>query len=426
MPPAARGAKAKAQGRSGARPQPLEHRILLTATLCLLAFGAVMVYSASSASTLLQGEGNGSGYLVKFVVFGAVGLALMYYLARNGVAQVQGLVAPLLAVSFVLVLAVHIPHVGVSVNGARRWIGPGIFQFEPSELLKLALALYAATLLARRPQHVHDLRALSKPLLVVVGGACLLVVTQPDLGTALVIAFTTSALLLAAGIPLRNLAILAGCALAVVALYALARPYARARLTSFLDPWAHASGSGFQAVQGQIAIGSGGLLGVGPGQSVQKIFYLPEAQTDFILAVIAEELGVVGVYALFFLYALIGYAGLRAAKRARSLYSALIAVGMTTLILSQALLNVFAVLGLAPLTGVPLPFISYGSTSLVVMLAAMGLLLNVASGTSAHVRVVGDARGRKPAGLAGERKAAQSGDRSGGDRRARRAGARGG
>jgi cell division protein FtsW len=422
-----RGARARRPGRSSgqvgaARQQPLEQRILLTATLCLLAFGAVMVYSASSASTLLEDGGTGSSYLVKFVIFGGVGLALMHYLARNGVAKVQVLVAPLLAVSFALVLAVHIPHVGVSVNGARRWIGPGIFQFEPAELLKLALVLYCATLLASRPQRVHDLRELARPLLVVVGGACLLVVTEPDLGTALVIAFTTCALLLVAGIPARNLAILAGCALAVVALYALALPEARARLTSFVDPWAHASGSGFQAVQGQIAIGSGGLFGVGPGQSVQKLFYLPEAQSDFILAVIAEELGVVGVYALFFLYGLIGYAGLRAAKRARSLYSA---VGMTTLILSQALLNAFAVLGLAPLTGVPLPFVSYGSSSLVVMLAAMGLLLNVASGTSAHVRVVGDARARKPAGLAGERKAAQSDDRSRGDRRARRAGARG-
>jgi cell division protein FtsW len=462
MPPAARGAKARVQGRSGAsarsaerpagRPkpgdtrlrrespfrlarngkaakaaqQPLEHRILLTATLCLLAFGAVMVYSASSASSLLEGSGTGSGDLVKFVIFGAVGLALMHYLARDGVARVQALVAPLLAVSLALVLAVHIPHVGVSVNGARRWIGPGIFQFQPSELLKLALVLYSATLLARRPQRVHDLRELCRPLLIVVGGACLLVATQPDIGTALVIALTTCALLVAAGIPLRNLAIIAGCAVAAVAVYALARPYARERLTSFIDPWAHASGSGFQAVQGQIAIGSGGLLGVGPGQSVQKIFYLPEAQTDFIFAVIAEELGVVGVYALLFLYGLIGYAGLRAAKRARSLFSALIAVGMTSLILSQAVLNVFAVLGLAPLTGVPLPFVSYGSSSLIVMLAAMGLLLNVASGTSAHVRVVGDARARKPAGLAGERSAEQSGDRRGGNRRARGAGAGGG
>jgi cell division protein FtsW len=429
------------------RAVPLEYNLLLTATLCLLAFGAVMVYSASSTSTLLQGHGTGSAYLVKFVIFGGVGLVLMHVLARNGVARVQSIVAPLLAVSFALVLAVHVPHLGVRINGARRWIGPSIFQFEPSELLKIALVLYAATLLARRPQRVQELRDLANPLLVVVGSACLLVVTEPDLGSAMVIAFTICALLLAAGIPSRNLAILAGCTLVAVGIYAIARPYARARLTSFVDPWAHASGSGFQAVQGQIAVGSGGLFGVGPGQSVQKIFYLPEAQTDFILAVVAEELGVVGVYALLFLYGLIGYAGLRTAKRARSLYSALIAVGMTTLIVSQALLNTFAVLGLAPLTGVPLPLVSYGSSSLIVTLAAMGLLMNVASGSSAHVRAVGDTRERKPAGLANGRRAAakadgrtaakaegrpaagkqdrESDDRRRRDRRARRAGARG-
>jgi cell division protein FtsW len=163
-------------------------------------------------------------------------------------------------------------------------------------------------------------------------------------------------------------------------------------------------------VQGQIAIGSGGLLGVGPGQSVQKIFYLPEAPTDFILAVIAEELGVIGVFALLFLYGLIAYAGLRAAKAARSLYSALIAVGVTTLIVSQAVLNAFAVLGLAPLTGVPLPFVSYGSSSLIVMLAAMGLLLNVASGATGHVRAVAPARqGRKRAAAARSRESVRAG-----------------
>ena len=148
-------------------------------------------------------------------------------------------------------------------------------------------------------------------------------------------------------------------------------------------------------MQGQIAIGSGGLFGAGPGQSVQKIFYLPEAPTDFILAVIGEELGVVGVFGLLFLYGLIAYAGLRAAKGARSLYSALIAVGVTSLIVSQAILNVFAVLGLAPLTGVPLPFVSYGSSSLIVMLAAMGMLMNVAAGGTAHVRAVAPARNRR-------------------------------
>jgi len=426
-----RGRSSKRRVRA-TRPQPLEQRILLTATLCLLAFGAVMVYSASSATTLLQGRGNGGGYLIKYLVYGSIGLVLMHLLARDGLARVQGLVGPLLAVSFVLVLAVHVPHLGVSVNGARRWLGTGPLQFQPSELMKLALLLYCVTLLAKRPTRVRDLRELANPLLVVVGGACLLIATQPDLGTAMVIVFTTAALLVAAGIPLRKLALLAGGLLVIVLLYALVRPYARARLTSFLNPWAHASGTGFQAVQGQIAIGSGGLFGAGPGESVQKIFYLPEAPTDFILAVIAEELGVIGVGALLFLYGMIAYAGLRAAKKARSAYSALIAVGVTCLILSQALLNIFAVLGMAPLTGVPLPFVSYGSSSLIVMLAAMGLLVNVASGGTAHVRAVPstsrrsrDARARESTGLDGARDEANR-DRSGRDGGARRAGARGG
>jgi cell division protein FtsW len=415
----AQRSKRKPARRKSKRSQPLEQRILLTATLCLLAFGAVMVYSASSATSLLQGQGNGSGYLVKYLVYGAIGLVLMRVLARDGVAKVEAITGPLLIAAFVLVLAVHVPHVGVSVNGARRWLGAGPLQFQPSELMKLALVLYAATLLAKRPQRVHDLRDLCRPLLVVVGGAILLVVTQPDLGTAMVIAFTTIALLVAAGIEMRKLAIVMGSAFVVVALYALVKPYARARLTSFLDPWAHASGSGFQAVQGQIAIGSGGLFGVGPGESVQKIFYLPEAPTDFILAVIAEELGAMGVCALLFLYGLIAYAGLRAAKSARSMQSALIAVGVTSLIVSQALLNVFAVLGLAPLTGVPLPFVSYGSSSLIVMLSCMGLLLNVASGGTAHVRAVASPR-RRPADARGREKARWDDEHQAEDRDRRR------
>jgi cell division protein FtsW len=431
----ARDRKAKSRKRSRAsEAQGLEQRILLTATMCLLAFGAVMVYSASSATTLLQGQGYGSGYLIKFVLYGAFGLVIMRFLARDGIAKVHAITAPLLAVSFALVLAVHIPHVGVSINGARRWLGPSQFQFQPSELLKLALVLYCATLLARKPQRVQDLRELARPLLWVVGAAVLLVFTQPDMGTALVMGFTVCAMLLAAGMPARKLGTLVGSVLGLVFVYALIRPYARARLTSFLDPWAHASSSGFQAVQGQIAIGSGGLFGVGPGQSVQKIFYLPEAPTDFILAVIAEELGMIGVYALLFLYGLIAYGGLRAAKKARSLYSALIAVGVTTLIVSQALLNTFAVLGLAPLTGVPLPFVSYGSSSLIVMLACMGLLLNVASGATGHVRSVpeprrraADSRRRETAGLADERNtAAEDRDRRRRDRRARGSGSGGG
>jgi len=171
---------------------------------------------------------------------------------------------------------------------------------------------------------------------------------------------------------------------AFLILFAIVEPYRRDRLMTFLNPWAHATEEGFQSVQGLIAIGSGGLFGNGLGQSIQKIYYVPEAHTDFILAVIGEELGLAGILGLLCLYGIIGYAGLQTAKKATGVYAKLLAGGLTSLILCQALLNVYAVLGLAPLTGVPLPFISSGSTSLIVLLGAMGLLLNVASGGHAH------------------------------------------
>jgi cell division protein FtsW len=372
--------------RPPARQQPLEHRILLTATLCLLAAGAVMVYSASSARTLLQGQGDGTAYLVKYLAYGGLGLVLMHVISRQGLDGIRRATGPLLAISFVLLVAVKLPGIGVTVNGAKRWLGAGPVQFQPSELMKLALVLYGAKILSERPRSVRTLKGVLNPLVYVFGAAILLVASQPDLGTTLVIAFTLTALLVAAGMPLRYLAICAGAGVVLVALFAVIEPYRRARLTTFIDPWSHAAGSGFQAVQGQIAMGSGGLTGRGLGASIQKIFFLPEAHTDFILAVIGEELGVVGVWSLLFLYGLVAYAGLRAARRARGAYAALLACGLTSLILSQAMLNVFAVLGLAPLTGVPLPFISSGSSSLLVLLAGMGLLLNVAGGGHAHLK----------------------------------------
>jgi cell division protein FtsW len=350
-----------------------------------------MVYSASSARTLLQGQGDGSAFLVKYVMYGAIGLVVMQVTARRGLDAVIRATGPLLALSFVLLVAVKLPGVGVTVNGARRWLGAGPLQFQPSELMKLALVLYACKLLASRPRIVHEPRLLV-PLVSVAACACLLIASQPDLGTMLVIGFTLTALLVAAGIPIRHLVLAAAVLAALILLYALIEPYRRARLTSFLDPWANAGTSGFQSVQGQIALGSGGLLGRGLGHSVQKIFYLPEAHTDFILAIIGEELGVAGVFGVLCLYGLLAYAGLRVAKRASGAYAKLLAAGLTSLILSQACLNVFAVLGLAPLTGVPLPFISYGSSNLTVLLASMGLLLNVAAGGRADLRVVTGSR----------------------------------
>jgi len=285
--------------------------------------------------------------------------------------------------------------------------------------MKLALVLHAAAVLSERPKLVRSLRAVAGPILLPAGGAMLLIAKQPDLGTALVVAFTVAAMLVAAGLPLRQLALVAGVGAVLVALFAVVDPERRSRLITFANPWAHAASDGFQSVQGQIAIGSGGLFGVGPGQSVQKVFYLPEAHTDFILAVIGEELGLAGICGLLALYGMIGYAGLRTAKAARGTYAKLLAAGLTSLILCQALLNIYTVLGLAPLTGVPLPFISSGSTSLIVLLSAMGLLLNVAGGGATQLRAV-----RGPKRGSDERSADR--DRGRRDGRARGAGHRGG
>ena len=220
-------------------------------------------------------------------------------------------------------------------------------------------------MLAARPRATKTLGGLTKPLLLVVGAACLLLLKQPDMGTALVICFAIGMLLIAAGVPLRNLGLIAGTLAFLALIVAVAEPYRRERLTSFLDPFSDAGDTGFQAVQALTAIGSGGFFGVGLGESVQKIFYLPEAHTDMILAIIGEELGLFGLLGVVALYSLIAYAGLRAAKLARDLHSKLVAAGLTSLILSQAILNLFAVLGMAPLTGVPLPLLSYGGTNLV-------------------------------------------------------------
>jgi cell division protein FtsW len=347
----------------------------------------------------------------------------MQVLARGGLELLPRFTPALLGLSFLMLVAVKIPGIGVEVNGARRWIGAGPLQFQPSELMKLALVLYAAGLLATTPARLTTVKGVTGPLLLVAGAAILLIASQPDLGTALVIAFTLGALLLVAGIPLRLIGRIAAIGAVLVMLFIVVEPYRAARITAFINPWAHADSVGFQSVQGQIALGSGGFFGVGLGESVQKIFYLPEAHTDFILAVIGEELGIAGICGLLFLYGLIAYAGLRTAKTAATRYAQLLAAGLTGLILCQALLNIFAVLGLAPLTGVPLPFISSGSSSLLVLLATMGLLLNIAARSTSHLAAL-PRPGEHEDDAQGSR-GAESVDRSRRDGRARRTGAGG-
>jgi cell division protein FtsW len=372
--------------RPSKRARPLEYTLLYAATLFLLAIGAVFVYSASSATSLLRGSGDPSFFLKRYVIFGLFGLVVLRVMSKHGLKLAKNFTPLLLIAGFALTAAVKVPGIGVNVNGASRWLAMGPVQFQPSELLKLALILYAAQLLTVRPKSVMTINDLVKPLLLVVGAACMLLMAQPDMGTTMVTCFAIGALLIAAGVPKENLLKIV-VVLAVLALiFAMVEPYRRDRLLTFLHPWQDQTGTGFQSVQAMIAIGSGGFFGVGLGESVQKIFYLPEAHTDMILAVIGEEWGVVGITAVASLFGLIGYAGLRAAKAAKDRYAKLVAAGITGLILSQATLNLFAVLGMAPLTGVPLPFISYGSSNLIVVLAGAGILLNVASGARVSVR----------------------------------------
>ncbi len=391
--------------------------------MCLLAFGAVMVYSASSPLGVVNGGGYGAGEFIQYLVAGAIGLIVMKLLERHGLSLVnRQLTLLFLFGSFVLLVGVLVPGVGREVQGARRWFAAGPLELQPSELMKLALVLYVARYLADHPSRMSGFKQSVAPIAIVAGPACALIYLEPDLGTTLVVGVTVALLLIAAGMPLRYLAALAGIAFLAIAMLVLASAYQRARLTSFLHPWSLKSTAGFQAVQGQIAVGSGGLFGVGLGRGVQKVFYLPEAQTDFILAVIGEELGLVGILGVALLYGMIAYAGLRTARRAGTRYAKLLATGLTSLILCQGILNIFVVLGIAPLTGVPLPFISYAPTNLCVMLASVGLLLNISRPRAQRLRALdGRDQSRTPV----SRDSGADRDRRRRDSGARRAGAGG-
>lgn len=369
--------RAAAEARAPARRAPAGHvefHLLVLVTLGLVAFGLVMVYSASSARAALAAD-DPAYYLKRQALYACIGLAVLAFLSRVDFRILRRFGGPLLGASLVLLVAVLV--LGDPVNGARRWLSLGILDFQPSELAKLGLALWLAALLTRRPAP-RSLGELSRPIGVVVLGACALILVEPDLGTATAIAIMVGAMLVIAGTPLRVLAAAGaiGVGLALAAIWL--EPYRRARLFSFVDPWADPDGAGFQTVQALIAIGSGGIFGVGLGESVQKIHYLPEATTDMIFAIVGEELGLVGVAGVITAYGVFGYAGFGVALRARDRFGKLVAGGITALVCGQASVNLAAVLGLAPLTGIPLPFVSYGGSSLIVGLAGVGILLNIA------------------------------------------------
>ncbi len=411
-------ATAKRKGAAKSKAVPIEYSMLLTTTLCLLALGVVMVFSASSTTSLLGESGDGAFYLKRTALYGVFGLVALRILAVGGIRILRPLTVPLMILSISLLVVVMIPGVGIEVNGARRWIGAGLFQIQPSEIAKLALILYGAQLLATRPKMTRSIGEMG-PFLLAVGLISFLVVMEPDLGTAMVACFAAAAMLVVAGARMRDLGILGGAILVVILLAIMIEPYRMERLTGFLDPGADPSGVGFQANQAQIALGSGGLFGVGLGESLQKASYLPEAHTDMIAAVIGEELGLVGIAMIVGLFGLFGYAGLQTARKARDPYAKLLAAGLTSLVVIQAAINLFAVLGLAPLTGVPLPFVSYGNSSLLTLLAAVGVLLNIARSPGARLRVVSGSRSTTTQSRSGSRRHSRArGARAGGRRRA--------
>jgi cell division protein FtsW len=355
---------------------------MLTATLILLAFGAVMVFSASSTSQILNDGGlaDSTYYLKRTLVAIGIGLFCMWVVMRMDLARIRSAI-PLMMKLILLALAAVL-FAGTAVNGTKGWFMAGPVQIQPAEFLKVGLVLYGAHLFADRPDRLRSVREMG-PFLVMTGAACALVMLQPDMGTTMVALGAAALTLYVSGAKLRDLGLLVGGLAGASLLMAIAAPYRRQRLLTFLDPNSDVTGAGFQTIQAKIAIGSGGLDGVGIGNGVQKAFYLPEAHTDMISAVIGEEFGLIGMVLLIAVYGLLGYAGFRIAKAAKDDFGRIVAAGLTGLILIQASLNLYAVMGWAPLTGIPLPLVSYGNNSLVVMLVAIGLVLNVARGGTA-------------------------------------------
>lgn len=350
--------------------------LLLVATASLLLIGVAMVLSASSVSAF---DRFGSSFLFfnRQVAYAAAGVAAGALTARMRYRAWERLCGPALLGAVVFLALVLHPAAGTVAGGSSRWIAVGPVTIQPSEFAKLAVVAFVGAVLARRWKRIHDVRSLAVPVVPIVGVVCILVLLQPDLGTAVIIGGTVFAMLFVAGARLKHLVLGGGATLALGFGAIYAEGYRWARFISFTNPWADPQGNGYQAMQSFIGLGSGGLFGVGLGASRQKWLTLPNAHTDFIYSIIGEELGLLGALVVLTLFALFVYAGIRIALRAPDMLGRLLAAGITAWIGLQAVVNLGAVTGLLPITGVPLPFVSFGGSSLVVSLAAVGVLVSV-------------------------------------------------
>ena len=355
--------------------------LLLFAVLGLLAIGTLVVFSASAAIAY-RTLGTPYYYLERQIMWAVLGLLVMIVASRFDYWRYQKWALPLFVVSVVLLGAVLIPHVGISINGARRWLGVGSLQVQPSELAKIGMIFLFARLFSLHQDGIQDFWRGVIPhlaLAVVVFG---LVLAEPDLGTTMAIAGTFFVMLFVAGAKKRHLGALAGSGMPVLGAAIVLEPYRLQRIVAFTDPWKHPLGEGFHTIQALLALGSGGVLGLGLGYSRQALGFLPESFTDFIFAVLGEELGLIGTLTVVVLFMLVAWRGYRIAMRAPDLFSSLLATGFTTMIAIQAAINMGVVTATLPVTGITLPFISYGGSSLVLSLAGVGVLLNISRHTT--------------------------------------------
>jgi cell division protein FtsW len=373
--------------------------LILGATMLLLTLGLVMVLSASSIEAY-RSSGSVFSVVQKQAIWVGLGLPLMWLASRLPVSTYRAAAGPMLVVSLLLLALVLIPGVGREVNGNRNWIDfGGPFQLQPAEGAKLAIVLWGADLLTRKRKLLVQWSHLLVPLVPVAGAVVALVLSGGDLGTALVLLAILMGLLFFVGAPMRLFATLMVALTFLVVFMVQLEPYRVRRVTSFLDPFAEYHGSGWQGAQSIFALASGGLSGLGLGASREKWGYLPEAHTDFIFAIIGEELGLLGTLAVLLLFAALGYAGLRTARRNNDQFVMLAAAGTTTWVLAQALVNIGAVLGVLPITGIPLPLVSYGGSALLPTMVALGMLLSFAKrepGARAALAARGPGLARRP------------------------------
>jgi len=360
-------------------------KLLLAVVLVLSGLGAVMVYSASAVTAAARYK-DGFHFLSRQLLAMGIGLGLLVTALRLGYRRVESLAYPFLAASFVSMVLVLLPFVGHMAGGARRWINLGPVSLQPAEAAKLALVLYVAHSLAKKREKVRMFSIGFLPHLVVAGALMALCLLQKDLGTCVVMGLVLFVMLFAAGAKVSYLlgAFFLSLPLAWNAI--AGTPYRLERILAWLDPFAHRRGAGYQMWESMVGIGNGGWLGQGLGEGRSKLFYLPEAHTDFIAAVIAEEMGLLGLGLLILLYAVFVWRGLRTAYTAADAFGCYLALGLTTLVGVQALVNLGVVTVLLPTKGLTLPFVSYGGSSLMTLLAGSGLLLSVSATRGGFLR----------------------------------------